>query len=74
MVAGDAAMTEAFFWARDGFHNSFDLDQARASIDLLAREADLVIPGHGNVFLTALPPEPGGAWSGGRSGPSPSPR
>jgi glyoxylase-like metal-dependent hydrolase (beta-lactamase superfamily II) len=74
VVAGDAAMTEAFFWAREGFHNSSDMDQARASIELLAREADLVIPGHGNVFFTSLPPEPGGMWSGGRSAPSPAPR
>jgi hypothetical protein len=58
-------MTEEFFRAREGYHNSTDLDRARASIDLLAREADIIIPGHGNAFLTALPPEPGGMWSGG---------
>ena len=68
VVAADAAMSEAFFWAREGYHNSTDMDQARASIDRLAREADLVIPGHGNAFATALPPEPGGAWTGGPSG------
>jgi glyoxylase-like metal-dependent hydrolase (beta-lactamase superfamily II) len=65
VVAADAAMTEQFFWAREGFHNSTDMEQARASIQRLAAEADIVIPGHGNAFFTALPPEPGGAWAGG---------
>lgn len=68
VVAADAAMTEAFYWAREGFHNSTDFDQVKVSIDVLAREADIVIPGHGNAFFTALPPEPGGVWSGGREG------
>lgn len=65
VIAADGVMSEQFFWAREGFHNSTDFDAASASIDLLAREADLVIPGHGNVFFTALPPEPGGFWAGG---------
>jgi glyoxylase-like metal-dependent hydrolase (beta-lactamase superfamily II) len=64
-IAADSAMTEEFFWAREGFHNSFDFDQAKASIEVLEREADVVIPGHGNAFFTALPPEPGGMWAGG---------
>lgn len=64
-VVADAAMTEEFFWAREGYHNSSDFSQAVASIERLAEEADLVIPGHGNAFLTSLPPEDGGMWSGG---------
>jgi glyoxylase-like metal-dependent hydrolase (beta-lactamase superfamily II) len=68
VVAGDGVMTEQFFWAREGFHNSTDVEQARASIDVLARDADIVIPGHGNAFLTSLPPEEGGAWTGGPLG------
>ena len=67
VVAADAAMTEEFFRAREGYHNSSDMDEARASIDRLAGEADLIIPGHGNAFFTALAPEPGGMWSGGRA-------
>jgi glyoxylase-like metal-dependent hydrolase (beta-lactamase superfamily II) len=65
VVAADAAMTEEFFWSREGYHNSTDMEQARASIDRLAHDADIIIPGHGNAFFTALPPEPGGMWSGG---------
>jgi glyoxylase-like metal-dependent hydrolase (beta-lactamase superfamily II) len=65
VAAGDGVMTEQFFWAREGFHNSADMQQARASIDVLAREADIIIPGHGNAFSTALPPEGGGGWAGG---------
>ncbi len=67
-IAGDAAMTEEFFWAKEGFHNSVDFDQARESIETLSRTADLIVPGHGNVFATSTPPEDGGMWSGGREG------
>ena len=55
-VAADAAMTEDFFRARQGYHNSTNIEQARASIDLLGREADVIIPGHGNVFVPAWAP------------------
>lgn len=65
VLAADAAMTEAFFWAREGYHNSTDLEQARATIDRLAAEADLVIPGHGNAFFPRLRPESDDWWSGG---------
>lgn len=57
VIAGDAAMTEEFFWAREGYHNSSDFTAARQSIELLQREADLIVPGHDNYFLIALPPE-----------------
>jgi glyoxylase-like metal-dependent hydrolase (beta-lactamase superfamily II) len=67
VIAGDAAMSEDFFRAREGYPNSTDFSQATQSIDALAREADLIVPGHGNVFFADLPPEPGGMWSGGAS-------
>lgn len=44
-------MTEDFYRAREGYHNSVDMAQACASIDLLGREADGIIPGHGNMFV-----------------------
>lgn len=56
-VAGDAVMTEDFFRARDGYHNSTDFAQVRHSLELLAREADVIIPGHGNAFVVAWQPE-----------------
>jgi glyoxylase-like metal-dependent hydrolase (beta-lactamase superfamily II) len=56
VVAADAAMTQQFFWAREGYHNSTDFTAARESIERLRWEADLVIPGHDNYFLTHLPP------------------
>ena len=56
-IAGDAVMTEDFFRAREGYHNSVDFSQVRASIDLLAKEADVIIPGHGNAFVVAWQPE-----------------
>jgi glyoxylase-like metal-dependent hydrolase (beta-lactamase superfamily II) len=69
VIAADAAMTEEFFWRREGYHNSTDPEQARTSIDCLAREADLVIPGHGNVFQTCLAPGRN-AWTGGPPHPT----
>jgi glyoxylase-like metal-dependent hydrolase (beta-lactamase superfamily II) len=52
-VCGDAVMTEDHFRAREGHHNSTDFAQATASIDLIAREADVVVPGHGPAFDVA---------------------
>ncbi len=49
-VCGDAVMTEDHFRAREGHHNSTDFAQATASIDRIAREADVVVPGHGAAF------------------------
>jgi glyoxylase-like metal-dependent hydrolase (beta-lactamase superfamily II) len=51
IVAGDAVMTEGFFQAEEGFHNSVDLAQARDTIRLIKCSAGLVIPGHGNLIV-----------------------
>lgn len=58
-VCGDAVMTEDHFRAREGHHNSTDFAQATASIDLIAREADVVVPGHGAAFDVAWTREAG---------------
>jgi glyoxylase-like metal-dependent hydrolase (beta-lactamase superfamily II) len=52
-VVGDAVMTQEHFRARVGHTNSVDADQARASIERLGREADLIVPGHDNAFVVA---------------------
>ncbi len=52
-VVGDTVMTEAHFRAREGHINSTDEEQARAAIDRLAREADVIVPGHDNAFAVA---------------------
>lgn len=49
-VTGDGVMTEQHFARGEGHSNSVDFDQVRSSIELLRREADIVIPGHGNMF------------------------
>lgn len=59
-IAGDAVMTEDFFRARDGYHNSTDFDQVRASIDLLAGQTDVIVPGHDNYFVVGWEPARGG--------------
>lgn len=51
VVAADAALTRDFFLARDYYFNTVDPEAAVRSIDALAGRADLVIPGHDNVFL-----------------------
>jgi len=58
-VCGDAVMTEDHFRAREGHHNSTDFAQASASIELIAREADVVVPGHGAAFDIAWTREGG---------------
>lgn len=51
IVAGDAVMTEDFFDAEEGFHNSVDFRQATETIQKIKNAASLVIPGHGNFIL-----------------------
>ena len=51
-VAGDSVMTRDFFKDRRGYYNSVDLEASAHSIDFLEKQADIVIPGHGNYFLT----------------------
>lgn len=52
MVAGDSVMTRDFFKDRRGYYNSADFAASAHSIDLLMEKADIVVPGHGNYFLT----------------------
>jgi glyoxylase-like metal-dependent hydrolase (beta-lactamase superfamily II) len=54
-VAGDAVMTRDFFNAEDGFHNSADFAQVAATIRFIKSRADLVVPGHGNLFPIPRP-------------------
>jgi glyoxylase-like metal-dependent hydrolase (beta-lactamase superfamily II) len=49
-IAGDAVMTADFLRAREGFHNSTDPEMARTSIDMVVRDADIIIPGHDNYI------------------------
>ena len=51
-VAGDSVMTRDFFKDRRGYYNSADFAASAHSIDLLMEKADIVVPGHGNYFLT----------------------
>ena len=51
IVAGDAVMTEDFFGAEEGFHNSVNFEQATETIQKIKEATDLVIPGHGNFIL-----------------------
>ncbi len=51
VVAGDAAMTRDFFQHQDYYFNTVDPEAAVGSIAIVAREADVVVPGHDNYFL-----------------------
>ncbi|MDR0399556.1 MAG: MBL fold metallo-hydrolase [Treponema sp.] len=54
VAAGDAVMTADHFFHRQGYYNSVDFEISRESIEKIAGIADLVVPGHGNYFLTRL--------------------
>ena len=51
VVAGDAVMTQDYWDAEEGYHNSVDFPAAADSIRKLKSLAAVVIPGHGNVIL-----------------------
>jgi len=51
IVAGDAVMTPDFLDAEQGFHNSVDFDLASDTLHWIKADADLIVPGHGNVIL-----------------------
>jgi glyoxylase-like metal-dependent hydrolase (beta-lactamase superfamily II) len=51
IVAADAVMTNLFYAADDGFHNSADFGLVKESIARIRKEADLIVPGHGNFFV-----------------------
>lgn len=50
IVAGDAVMTKQFFQNRAVFYNSADQGLAAQSLDLVGRSANVVVPGHDNLF------------------------
>ena len=50
-ICGDAVMTRDFFNSRLGYYNSVDFDASSASIEKMAKLADIVVPGHSNYFL-----------------------
>lgn len=52
VFAADAVMTRDFFRAREGYFNNVDPLATRASIERIAKLADVVIPGHDNYFLS----------------------
>ena len=56
VVAGDAAMTRDFFRHDDYYFNTVDPQAAVTSIATVAREADIVVPGHDNYFLNRRSP------------------
>lgn len=53
VVTGDGVMTADFFRNRDVYFNSVDAKEAARSIDRIAAQADIVVPGHDNYFLAA---------------------
>ena len=53
VICGDAVMTRDYFNARVGHFNQVDKERTAESIDLLAKTADIIIPGHDNYFLNS---------------------
>jgi len=52
VICGDAVMTRDYFNARAGHFNQTDKNKTAKSIELLAKSADIIVPGHDIYFLT----------------------
>ncbi len=52
IIAGDAVPTAGHFLAGQVFPDCFDLSKAKESLGELYEVADLIVPGHDNLFLT----------------------
>jgi glyoxylase-like metal-dependent hydrolase (beta-lactamase superfamily II) len=52
LIAGDAVPTAGHFLAGQVFPDCYDLSKAKESLGELYEVADLVVPGHDNLFLT----------------------
>lgn len=52
VVAGDAVATRDFWGERRGYYNCVDFELSAKSMEKLARQADIIVPGHDNYFLT----------------------
>jgi len=51
IVAGDAVMTPEFLAEEQGYHNSVDFGVASETIRRIKADADVIVPGHGNIIL-----------------------
>lgn len=51
VIAGDAVPTAAHFLAGQVFGDSYDLEKAKESLAELYEIADVIVPGHDNLFL-----------------------
>lgn len=52
IIAGDAVATAGHFFAGQVFPDCFDLERAKDSLAEMYEVADLIVPGHDNIFLT----------------------
>ncbi|HUO10001.1 MAG TPA: MBL fold metallo-hydrolase [Phycisphaerae bacterium] len=52
IIAGDAVPTAAHFLAGQVFPDCYDLERAKDSLAEMYEVADLIVPGHDNIFLT----------------------
>ncbi len=53
VVAADAAVTRDFWRERRGYFNSEDFSVATRTMEELATQADIIVPGHDNYFYAA---------------------
>lgn len=51
LVTGDAVPTQDHFLAGQALHDSYDIKQAHESLREAYEIADLIVPGHDNIFL-----------------------
>ena len=51
VLAGDAVPTQDFWRERRGYFNCVDFELSAKTMDKIAAQADVVVPGHDNYFL-----------------------
>jgi glyoxylase-like metal-dependent hydrolase (beta-lactamase superfamily II) len=51
VIAGDAVATKDFWSEKRGYYNAVDFDQSRKTMEFIESVADIIVPGHDNMFF-----------------------
>jgi glyoxylase-like metal-dependent hydrolase (beta-lactamase superfamily II) len=51
VIAGDSVPTKDFWKEKRGYYNAVDFDQSRKTMEYIESIADIIVPGHDNMFF-----------------------
>lgn len=51
VIAGDSVTTKDFWDEKRGYYNAVDFDQSRKTMEYIESIADIIVPGHDNLFF-----------------------